>query len=265
MLRRHETLFEFSRWAERVALGVHHALRIALHRAVCIECGVAVPKNSVLCTVCAHTVDRAPTPLAVTPAGREVWAPFIYGGALRSAIHRFKFGARGDLAAPLGALLVPTLQLALDEVGHPDLPPLVLTAVPSRPAQLRARGYNPAALLLRSAAPYLEPRRKLEVVYGLLAARDGQGAQHMASREARLARRWVAFETSHVRPPLRVVLVDDVVTTGATLAAASETLRAAGHACVACVTLARTPSQASDFTKTTNEGENFAQLGQVRL
>jgi ComF family protein len=234
--------------------GVWTALVDLLYPPRCAACEAA---GSRLCAACASAFVRLPLPVCaicgdplVTAApdaarigtgvvcaacGRESPAfsvarsVFVYGGPLRSALHALKYRGRRDLARPLGALLA-TLAPA-DAVTGAD----VVVPVPLHPARLAARGFNQAELLARPLATRLglplvprgvrRVRQEMPQVTLDAAARRGNVARAFAPGEARLRG--------------RVLLVDDVASTGSTASACARALREAGASSVAVVTLAR--------------------------
>jgi predicted amidophosphoribosyltransferase len=160
--------------------------------------------------------------------GVPVWAPVLYEGPARALVGGLKFrGARGlagDLAAAIAA-------------GAPSgLLRGALVPVPLAPGRRRRRGYNQAEALARA----LSERTGL-LVCAVLERRGDRGRQLGRGRRARLARA-PAFRARSLAPPC-AVLVDDVITTGATLAACARALRAAGASEVAAVSYARTPGR----------------------
>lgn len=151
----------------------------------------------------------------------RIHAAGTYGGPLRRAIHRFKYEGERALAAELGALVAARVAsdlargIALDVVV-----PAVL-----HPERARQRGYDQAALLAAEVAarcglPLRAPLRRVR-------ASRPQVDLDRAERAANLRGAFVAELGPSLRG-LRVALVDDVATTGATLAAATGALRVAG-------------------------------------
>ena len=134
-------------------------------------------------------------------------------GPLREAIHRLKYGDRPQLAGPVvAAVLVP------ERVG-----PGVIVPVPLHPTRLWRRGYNQAELLAREigkavSAPVVDGLRR--------AVRGAQVGRGGAARRSALAG---GFQWDRrLAAPSRVLLLDDVVPTGATLLECSLALRHAG-------------------------------------
>ncbi|HEY3368925.1 MAG TPA: flagellar assembly protein FliW [Symbiobacteriaceae bacterium] len=170
----------------------------------CESCSRPTTGGGALCADCA----------AGSPYGR-VFALGFHEGALREAIHHLKFGGRSDLAVPLGRKLAPLVVL------RPDL----VMAVPLHRSRLHERGYNQAALLAEGLAGALA----VPVTGGLLRLR-ATGHQAKLDRAGRLHNLDGAFGTTG-RPSWvdrSVLLVDDVLTTGATAAAVARVLRGAG-------------------------------------
>ena len=151
----------------------------------------------------------------------------MYSGAVREAIHAFKFSGRAPLARPLGTLM-------LDGYGPPSGVQAVVP-VPLARARERERGYNQAALLAeRIAEGWGVPLRARWLVR--LRDTPAQSALTAAERRANVRH---AFGASGAVRGAHVVLVDDVLTTGATAAECSRVLRAAGAATVGVLTVAR--------------------------
>lgn len=207
-----------------------HALA-ALAEPRCAGCDLSVPRETVFCRPCASTlVARYDSPV-VHATHLEV-AAFEYGGALRDTIARFKYGRRDDLARPLGALLSRAKPRVA--AARPD----VVVPVPSHPVRLALRTFDPAALLAGSLADTLG----VPLVVDALDKIRVTQAQAGLDRRARIGNLEGAFAArsarAHVLRNTRVALVDDVRTTGATLAACRAALVACGANVVVEVVLA---------------------------
>jgi ComF family protein len=196
---------------------------------LCRRCGDPLPSWRVISVeagVCPRCRRR---PSALTES-RAIGA---YDGSLRAIVHAFKYGGCRSLARGLGARL---RESASGLLGHAD----IVVPVPLHRSRRRGRGFNQARELARhlglSLVDALRRTRATPSQTDLPAA-----ARHGNVRDAfALARRqpW--------RQPvegLRIVLVDDVSTTGATIEACARVLRAAGAADVSAVTAARVVSR----------------------
>jgi ComF family protein len=149
-------------------------------------------------------------------------------GWLRAAIRSFKYAGESARAEHLGALLVPLLA---------DLSPFdALVPVPLHSKRERQRGFNQARLLARHAGAGLA----IPVADALVRTR-WTGQQVGLSADARRAnvRGAFAVRPGQVVEGTRFVLIDDVLTTGSTLANCAESLLAAGASWVGAATLAR--------------------------
>jgi ComF family protein len=165
--------------------------------------------------------------------GMPVVAAGAYCPPLSSAIRRFKFEGHPELARPLSGLLVPAVR-ALG-VGAND----VWVPVPLHRARLIERGFNQAALLARA----LSSRTGSAFSPRLLERRRETEQQARLGRAARSENALGAFAVKRPFRGGRVVLVDDVVTTGATARACLLALKQRGIVVLAIVALAQAPAR----------------------
>ena len=193
----------------------------------CLSCEALEPASSGYCLACGE-----PQPLldvACHVAGVPVFAGARYAEPLVSAIHRFKYGSAPELCAPLcrhSARGIDLLGIEPSDVWVP---------VPLHPLRLAERGYNQAALVALELARLQRARvdtRRLQ----RLRHTEQQAKRNRHGRSENVAHAFRVRELT--TPPGRVVLVDDVVTTGATLSACIAALRAAGDEVVGCVAVA---------------------------
>ena len=183
-------------------------------------CGTVSPPS---CTAC----RLRPPPLDTCVAALPYAYPWDH------LITRLKFGGEPGLAVPLARLMAGTSAIAraLDEAE-------AVIALPLSPTRLAARGYNQAFELARRLAPHER------LLHGVLRRVRDTEAQSTLGREDREANLRHAFAVDPARAATmrgrRLLLVDDVMTSGATLHAAARVLRRAGAAHVGAVVLART-------------------------
>ncbi len=190
---------------------------------VCAACGAAFPPSPPLCALCRGHLAPPDDP----PPGVAV--SFDHGGPLARAIHRAKYGRDPGVAASLGALLAETWRAgaAVD----------VIVPVPLHPARLASRGFNQSVELSRALAKRLGAGMLYD---GARRVRDTP-SQVGRDREARRLNVEGAFAVSAGVRGARVLLIDDVVTTGATLGALRAACLDAGAESVGAAALARAP------------------------
>lgn len=187
---------------------------LAPHR--CPSCDWLVPdvEAAEFCGACGPLLEVAPA--GISPPARNA-AGWLYEGPFADAIRRFKYEGAGQLAAPLGAKLAVRARPYAGQIR-------AVVPVPLHPAKLRARGFNPAALLAKPVAAELGATLEVGWLYRDRATRTQAGLD----RDERLANVRGAFRAAPVKPT-RVLLIDDVRTTGSTLAEATAALTAQGH------------------------------------
>lgn len=192
----------------------------------CAACDALGPQASGYCQECG-----SPEPLldvARHIEGVPVFAGARYADPIAAAIHRFKYGNAPELSHVLSALPARGIDLLGIEASDVWVP------VPLHPLRLAERGYNQSALLARElsrlARGSMDARRLQRLRHT-----EQQAKQGRRGRSENVASAFAARPRAGVR---RVVLVDDVVTTGATLRACITALRARGDHVVGCVAVA---------------------------
>jgi len=191
--------------------------------------GTRRPPGGQVCGIC----------LRRPPAFDRTLAAFSYGFPVDRLLHQFKYAGRLALADWAAAALTAATVRALAARGGAEMPDLV-AAVPLSAARQRERGFNQAHEIAARVA------RRLGLPVGHALARAERGVPQAAlpwSARARNVRG--AFACRRDVRGLAVALVDDVMTTGATLAEAAATLRRAGAARVEAWVVARTPPPAA--------------------
>lgn len=216
----------------------------------CVVC--AVPGRA-LCRVCAGSLPRAgavawpsPSPpgLALPVAGGE------YADVLKGLVNAHKEEQVLALARPLGAVLAAAVADLARLTGRPERP-LLLVPVPSRRAVVRRRGHDPVLRMTRRAAADLRRSGTPATVVGLLRSDRvlaDQSGLDAGQRSANLAGAFRAARGPSSRGqapvtgrhPVEVVVVDDVLTTGATAREAQRALEDAGWRVVGVAVLAAT-------------------------
>jgi competence protein ComFC len=194
---------------------------------VCDHCGISLPMRAfedaiwLRCRDCGaenYYLDRV---RAVGP----------YEGALRIAHHGFKFegmeGLHQDLAGKMSEAAIPAFWDGVE----------ALVPVPLSAERERERGYNPAGLLAQQMC------QSLQIPLGALLCKIKSTKPQMSlTREERLKNPKGAYQLNGQEPvPPKVVLVDDVFTTGATLEECAKVLKKAGATWVGAIVFGRTP------------------------
>ncbi|WP_348930253.1 ComF family protein [Aquabacter sp. CN5-332] len=224
----------------------------------CISCGAIVRDAGGLCGGCWGRLvfverpfcDRLGSPFAYPPPQRDegpaisaealndppafdrARAAVVFGDVSRDLVHRLKYGDRLDLAAAMARLMV---RAGADLLSEADL----IVPVPLHAFRLWRRRFNQAALLSRCIS------RSSGVIHrsDLLRRVRATPSQVALSRAERRANVSGAFKVTHyanaVLQDRRILLVDDVLTTGATLDACARVLRRAGAKGVDTLTFAR--------------------------
>lgn len=186
---------------------------------MCARCGRPLSRSVPACATC----RRAPFPL------QQIRAACAFGGSVRKAIHAFKYEGMFAVAEPLATLLVdnwPAWEQAID----------LVIPIPLHPERERERGYNQSALLVRHLSRQLGLPRDEDVLWRTRHTTPQVGLS--VEQRRRNVRGAFAADSAGVAGK-HLLLVDDVFTTGATLASAAGALLARGAQSVRGYCLAR--------------------------
>lgn len=193
----------------------------------CLGCAAMLPTVDQWCPSCLRALESS-SPTRVGDLVAIV--PYCHEGPVRDAVHRLKYEARPDLAARLVAAAFSAEKPLILESDA------TLAPVPLHPQRLVDRGYNQSALLARA----LGRRWRLAVAYGVLHKVVHTEPQVGKGRKERVGNVRGVFRVGTMRQAQRPIwLVDDVVTTGATLAACRVALEAVGFEVAGVLALAR--------------------------
>lgn len=229
------------------ALFPHHCALCDLrsHRALplCLACEQEMPVNRSCCTRCAIPLPAAIAQgadrlcgscLQAPPMFDRVIAPWLYGDYFGHLIHRWKFQREQRLTPLLASLWQQhaTLHSPID----------VMVPVPLHWRRQWRRGFNQAELLCRELQTICPELASCELAHRLVRRQRATAAQSAMTARQRASNLRDAFTVCNPCDNLRIAIVDDVLTTGATATAVATALAAAGAAYIEVWCLARTPT-----------------------
>jgi len=210
---------------------------------LCDDClADLTPITHPICTVCGlpFSTPKGQDHLCENCLRKRPWydsvrAPYLYSGPLVEAIQRFKYGSETRLVSSLGTLLS---SFAKELVPNPPKAGFLTVPVPLHMRRLRERGFNQSLLLAKVVAADLGT----QLDYLSLIRKKYTRAQTGLRKDER--RKNVKDAFSVIYPEMmkgrKILLVDDVFTTGHTLNECARTLKKSGAIAVICLTLART-------------------------
>lgn len=186
----------------------------------CLGCGV---EPSLICAGCLESL----APEILVPSSLKVRSATLYEGLAKSLIWRLK----SDGVQAAAKVMARQMITLLNDEDHNYL----IVPVPTATSRVRQRGYDQAKLLARALS------RQTGLAYSDCLARHGQAHQVGSSRSKRLSQLSSAFRVKKAIGGERILLIDDVTTTGATLETAAAFLKMAGARRVEAITFAYKP------------------------
>ena len=203
----------------------------------CICCDEVVEPGVLCCKYCLQELPLATgqnIPVLASDPYRWVTAPFYYRDGVRRAIGQMKFRNRPQAAE----FFVPYMLEAVLAAAGPDYRPDGVVPVPMEESRRKERGYNQAELLAQGLAQALRVPCRTDLLM-----RCTDIAQHDLSAGLRAVNAQRSFQAAPGADPsgLRLLLVDDIFTTGNSIRRCAQLLKEGGAAEVACAVAAFTP------------------------
>jgi len=191
----------------------------------CAKCGGSLKANELTQGVCVPCRNR-------NYYFKRAWSPFIYQGIMEELIHLFKYRNKPQLAKPLSQIMIDFINNYNLSLKGFDL----LVAVPLHPSKLREREYNQAQLLARNISQAL----KIPLSEGNLQRHKPTQAQSSLQTKERWENVLGAFGLKNPGDfkDKRILIIDDLLTTGATCNEVARTLLKADAHSAFCLTLA---------------------------
>jgi predicted amidophosphoribosyltransferase len=203
-----------------------------------IRCSGCGADDRSLCAECRRALTPAPARLDDGGDGPPVWASLEYAGTVRAVLLAFKDHGRTDAGPALARALRASVVAAIADVRPPERAGSVsLVTIPSTRAAFRSRGYHPTELMLRRAGFAVGSRslrlaRQVADQAGLDAAGRARNRSGSFAASQRLAGR-------------ACLIVDDIVTSGATVREAKRAIEAVGGRVIGAAALAHTELRTS--------------------
>ena len=215
-------------------MGIRKALLDLLFPPKCCFCREFLSRGeSKTCASCKDALPHCREGASIQAGEGHVFtvSAFYYDGLVRDSIHRYKFEGLRSYSAAYADFLAPAIACHL--TGRYD----ILSWVPVSQKRLRTRGYDQAKLLAKATAPLLDTTA-IETLQKVKDVKAQSGLGGPAERRANISGAYQAIDPEGIAGK-RILLIDDVLTTGATLSECANCLLSAGAKEVLCATLAR--------------------------
>lgn len=196
----------------------------------CPYCGRLVESEEIACADCRDELARKHKAIISGAGGFRCVSSFIYGGKVRRMILRVKYHERTQYTPQIAAILAEDI-LETYGKGSFDL----ITAVPMHPKDLKERGYNQSALLAKALSarldlPYRDTLCKIKRT-------KKQHTLKYADRKKNLSGAFGLIDKDALKGK-RILIIDDIITSGFTLTACCKTLNRAKPSLICCASIA---------------------------
>lgn len=207
-----------------------HHLRALVYPERCPYCGCPVEPHEIACADCLEILRQKHLPLRGGAHGFRTVASFVYAGRVRRMIIRIKFRERTQYIPQVAAILVQDIREAYGENSFD-----CITAVPMYKQDQRERGYNQSELLAKALGqmlnlPYTPTLIKIKRT-------KKQHRLNYTQRKKNLSGAFQPIDKEAIRDQ-RILLIDDIITTGHTLGACAKVLARCKPAIVCCAAIA---------------------------
>ena len=199
--------------------------------------------GSVLCASCTDALRpavRFRRDVDLTDVVQDLRIPVVcaldYRGVVRRILYRYKDHGIRQLAGALAPALIASIECAAGHAGV-SMPTVALVPMPTRSSSVRRRGFDATALVVRRAAT--SAAGVAPILRDVRASGAAKKAGAMERERGAIDAFHIALRTRSISAP--VILVDDIVTTGATIREATSTLVLAGVHVIAVASIAGTP------------------------
>lgn len=197
----------------------------------CPYCGIIIERNELECEKCRSGFPNKPY-IRILPSGNECVAAFQYNGVVREALKRYKFCGKRDYYKSFSAVLVEVL---INDGRSFDL----VTSVPLSKKRMRVRGYNQSELIAREVAR-LTNTKYIETIEKICENKEQHNLNH-EQRKTNIIGVYHRIDGINFSKR-KVLLIDDIVTTGYTLSECCQILEKDDNVEIFCAVIANSMS-----------------------